>query len=461
MIEDFISIINNKNAQYVIFDIGSRDCMQSIEFYNHFPNAKIYAFECNPNTIEICKKNIENYLDRITLIEGAVCDYDGTITFYPIDQEKTITSWTDGNPGASSIFKSNGNYDVETYIQYETDVSCHRLDSIMKKYNIPHVDIIWMDLQGAELLALKGLNEHIKTLKYLYTEVSHKEIYTGQAMFNHVHDFMIENNFILKNNISMLGWQEDVIYENKYNDLYTYACNKYSQRGHDGIIEKIMFELNIEKGFFIEFGGWDGIHLSNTRNLFEKGWSGCFIEADTEKFKELQNNYKDTTVICVNDFIYPTNEEGTTIDDVYNKYISNLHEEVDVLSIDIDGRDYEIFENMTIKPKLIIIEGGFAWHPNMKEKIPYDIAQNNIQQPIHVMIECGKSKGYQPICFNQDTFLLRDDLYYKYEYFQQLKNDPYTLWMSAFNTIFNENERQWLTGYRADNPIVRQYEIIS
>ena len=115
---------------------------------------------------------------------------------------------------------------------------------------------------------------------------------------------------------------------------------------------------------------------------------------------------------------------------------------------------------MTIKPKLIIIEGGFAWHPNMKEKIPYEIARNNIQQPMHVMIECGKSKGYQPICFNQDTFLLRDDLYYKYEYFKQLKTDPYTLWMSAFNTIFNENERQWLTGYRADNPIVRQYEII-
>ena len=89
MIENFIKYILNKNEKYIIFDIGSRDCLQSIEFYNMFPNSKIYAFECNPNTLDICKKNIELYSDRITLIEGAVCDYDGNITFYPINQQQT------------------------------------------------------------------------------------------------------------------------------------------------------------------------------------------------------------------------------------------------------------------------------------------------------------------------------------------------------------------------------------
>ena len=88
MIENFIKHIENKNEKFIIFDIGSRDCFQSIEFYNAFPNSKIYAFECNPNTLDICKKNIEPYSDRITLIEGAVCDYDGNITFYPINQKK-------------------------------------------------------------------------------------------------------------------------------------------------------------------------------------------------------------------------------------------------------------------------------------------------------------------------------------------------------------------------------------
>ena len=61
MVDNFTSYIPDKMQDYVIFDIGSRDCAQSIEFYNVFPNAKIYAFECNPNTIDICRKNIENY----------------------------------------------------------------------------------------------------------------------------------------------------------------------------------------------------------------------------------------------------------------------------------------------------------------------------------------------------------------------------------------------------------------
>ena len=215
MIETFVQNIGQYNEKFIIFDVGSRDCAQAIEFYNAYPNSKIYAFECNPNTLNICKKNIEKYTDRITLIEGAVIDYDGNITFYPINQEKTITTWRDGNPGASSIFKSNGKYTVETYVQDEIITNCHRLDTIMEKYGIPRVDIIWMDLQGAELLALKGLGKQLQNVQYIYTEITHIEMYSGQVMFNELNNFILSNDFIIKNKLSLTGWQEDVIYEKK------------------------------------------------------------------------------------------------------------------------------------------------------------------------------------------------------------------------------------------------------
>ena len=51
MIDNFIKYIE-KNEKYIIFDIGSRDCLQSIEFYKEFPNSIIYAFECNPKLSE-------------------------------------------------------------------------------------------------------------------------------------------------------------------------------------------------------------------------------------------------------------------------------------------------------------------------------------------------------------------------------------------------------------------------
>ena len=457
MIENFIKYIDNKYDEFIIFDIGSRDCIQTIEFYNMFPNSKIYAFECNQNTLNICKENILPYKDRITLIEGAVCDYDGDIKFYPINQEKTITTWKDGNPGASSIFKSNGKYSIETYIQDEITTQCHRLDSVMDKYSIPKVDIIWMDLQGAELLALKGLGNHLQNVKYIHTEVSYKEMYTGQVMFDELNNYILSNDFIIKNNLSLQNWQEDAIYQKKnIYDLTTYAKNIYSQRGHDGILEKIMTELIIKSGFFIEFGGWDGIHLSNCRYLFENGWNGCFIEADKTRYNQLVQNYKGTNVICLNKYVYPTAQEGNTIDILYKQYMNNI--EIDLLSIDIDGKDYEIFEHMDLKPKLIIIEGGFIFHPCLRTKIPYIEAQNNVQQPLFVLFELAKSKGYTPIVFNQDTFLLRNDLYEQHAYFKNIKNDYYTLWKSAFYNIFDEADRTFLIEYRKNNKVVNKYE---
>jgi len=79
MNENIVNYINDKNKPYVIFDIGSKDCQQSIEFYKTFPNAKIYAFDCNPNRLDVCEQNISPYQERITLIKDSVCDYDGLI----------------------------------------------------------------------------------------------------------------------------------------------------------------------------------------------------------------------------------------------------------------------------------------------------------------------------------------------------------------------------------------------
>ena len=284
MIEKFINYINDKNKEYVIFDIGSRDCQQSIEFYKTFPNAKIYAFECNPNTLHLCEQNIIPYQDRITLIKGAVCDYDGSITFYPINQEKTKTTWKDGNPGASSLFKSNGKYTIETYVQDEITTNCHRLDTIMNKHNIPCVDIIWMDLQGAELLALKGLGNKLSSVEYLYTEVSHKEMYTGQVMYKELNDYMIKNNFSILNKLRLSGWQEDVVYKKKSEHMNSITINNY----------KVIIDC-----FFSPKYNSLVVITNNRTNIFKK----TGINISDIKFK-LNNEIIELYSIDVKDFIH-------------------------------------------------------------------------------------------------------------------------------------------------------------
>lgn len=358
MIEKFINYISDKNSPYVIFDIGSRDCEQSIEFYKTFPNAKIYAFECNPNTLNLCEQNIIPYQDRITLIKGAVCDYDGSITFYPINQEKTKTTWKDGNPGASSLFKSNGNYKVETYVQDEITTNCHRLDTIMSKHEIPRVHIIWMDLQGAEMIALKGLGNKLSSVEYLYTEVSHREIYTGQVMYKELNDFILSNDFIIKNNLSLRGWQEDVIYEKKNDgDLINYEKKIYSQNGEDGITLEIIKRLNINNGYYVEFGTQNGSEC-NTRILREKyNWTGLLMDGSNEN-----NN-----INLKKEFITREN-----ILHLFKKY--NVPKSFNLLSIDIDFNDFyildKIVENYSID--IIILEYNAYFLPNQDAIIKYN-----------------------------------------------------------------------------------------
>lgn len=182
----------------IIFDVGSCHALESVKFSKKFTNAKIYTFEANPSSYEICLENSKN-CPSITLINKAVNDYDGLCKFYPIDKEKTITTWEDGNQGASSLYKANGSYDhIEKYVQYEIVVQCIRLDTFCEKNNIDKIDIIWMDLQGAELKALKSLGKLLDNVQIIHTELEINPMYEGQSLFKDVYRFLIDRGFVME-----------------------------------------------------------------------------------------------------------------------------------------------------------------------------------------------------------------------------------------------------------------------
>jgi len=79
-------------------------------------------------------------------------------------------------------------------------------------------------------------------------------------------------------------------------DLSAFAANVHSQYGEDGILSEIYRRLGVTAGFFVEFGAWDGMHLSNSYALVEAGWSGCYIEGDPDRFRTLCDNLPQATV---------------------------------------------------------------------------------------------------------------------------------------------------------------------
>lgn len=187
--------IDNDNIRVVV-ELGARDCKETVAFSQIFDKAFIYSFECNPMTISICREAVAN-LSRVELTEKAVSNVNGKIKFYSIDTELTKTTWEDGNPGASSIFQASGKYPLETYVQKEIEVDSVRLDSFLKKRNLKEIDILWMDIQGAELLALESLGTEIENVKLIHTEINFIEIYSGQPLFKDVYKILHDNGFHL------------------------------------------------------------------------------------------------------------------------------------------------------------------------------------------------------------------------------------------------------------------------
>lgn len=109
---------------------------------------KVYVFEPSEDTLKLLQHNIRK-LKNVELIKKAVCDKNGTIEF-----NKTFS-----HSGSNSILKPD--WEAET-----TTIPCVTLDTFVKERSI-NVDVIKMDVEGAEPLVFKGARETMQNTKHL------------------------------------------------------------------------------------------------------------------------------------------------------------------------------------------------------------------------------------------------------------------------------------------------------
>jgi FkbM family methyltransferase len=197
-----------------IVELGARDCVETEAFSKRLPHAKIYAFECNAHTLPLCRERAAR-LPNVTLVEKAASDRDGVVSFFPIDVERTRTSWADGNPGASSMFQASGSYPAESYVQTEIEVPSVTLSSFMASTAVTAIDLLWMDIQGAELMALRGLGPNLSQVKLVHTEVEFVEIYTGAPLSGEIKRYLNQNGFLLVGFTHFNSFSADAVFVNK------------------------------------------------------------------------------------------------------------------------------------------------------------------------------------------------------------------------------------------------------
>lgn len=199
------------------------------------------------------------------------------------------------------------------------------------------------------------------------------------------------------------------------NSLEGYGYKVYSQNDEDGIIHEIFSRIGVTNRRFVEFGVQNGLE-SNCHLLLFYGWEGLWIEGSAEycdeiitKFRPVMNSGQ---LKLINAFI---NKENI------NKLISseNYCGEIDLLSIDIDGNDYYIWEVLdVVNPRCVIIEYNGKFPPDLNWKQAYDAGHIWGGSDWHgaslkALEMLGNKKGYSLVGTNLrgcNAFFVRDDL---------------------------------------------------
>jgi hypothetical protein len=200
----------------------------------------------------------------------------------------------------------------------------------------------------------------------------------------------------------------------KIND---YEFSVFSQSGEDGIIQFLIKNCKISRPVFVEFGV-ENYKEANTRFLLmNDNWSGLVIDSNRKYLEEIkkQNYYWRHTLLTENSFITKEN-----INDLIRK--NGISGPVGLLSIDIDGNDYWVWDAINvIDPDIVVIEYNSRLGLDKAVTIPY-AAQFNRHKAHHSGIYYGASlkaleklahkKGYLFVGCNsigQNAFFVKKD----------------------------------------------------
>jgi methyltransferase FkbM-like protein len=175
--------------------------------------------------------------------------------------------------------------------------------------------------------------------------------------------------------------------------LLEHAANVNSQTGEDGIIAKTLEVIGEPRRWCVEFGAWDGRHLSNTYDLVSrKEFSAVLIEGSPRRYRDLAATFAgNPKVTTINAFVGFGPGDG--LDAILAR--TPIPEDFDVLSIDIDGNDYHVWKAVTrYRPRVVVIE----YNPTIPSAVDFVQAADpavNHGSSIAAQARLGREKGYE------------------------------------------------------------------
>lgn len=112
-----------------------------------------------------------------TSIFGAISDHTGESEFW--------ACYTGEGRGSGSIQKPTGHLIEKPWYDFrllDSKIPCYSLDDIFAKEGLGHIDLLWVDIQGAEANMIRGGQNALRLTRYLFIEAEKRILYDGQVI---------------------------------------------------------------------------------------------------------------------------------------------------------------------------------------------------------------------------------------------------------------------------------------
>ena len=163
------------------------------------PHVPVWWIEANPEVFFKIGAVLAPYPHQ-KLIEGLLCDTDGE------ERSFNVTN-NDGMSSSIYWFGTHPTFSPETVFTHQITPTTRTLDSIVAQYEIK-ANMLVMDIQGAEGLALAGAKELLPTLDFVMLEVNRDEVYIGCSKVWDLDDVLLKNGLTRREThwVGTQGW---------------------------------------------------------------------------------------------------------------------------------------------------------------------------------------------------------------------------------------------------------------
>ena len=190
---DLNSLLSSRvNDDPYILDVGAYTGTSLLRFKSIWPNCSVHCFEPTDEAFQILKEVATPYGDTVKLHQLAISDFDGVGSFYIQGINQGLNSLIPRNVFAKdSLYISNIQTLADTERQAEFNelnkevvrVEVRTLDQIDQIATFPTIDLLKIDVQGAESQVLKGARKVLEKTQNVLVEISLYDLYESKTSF--------------------------------------------------------------------------------------------------------------------------------------------------------------------------------------------------------------------------------------------------------------------------------------